>query len=319
MGFDGEGRYDSRRYARQASVRRARPQRLIGGAALLGVAFACGWITYLNLAGGVDRIEVVGTRGDKLVMTRPRPAPTNSLAALFDPRSLGVPPGSFVKRIIASAAPVRPDERPGSNAPASAPVRQALSAAAPQPRAPQLRTAAPRESAPADRVAAPADHPSLFQRLFGKPSAPTLAYAAPDDGIDDRPNLAAGYDGQTAVYDIAAHTVYMPDGKRLEAHSGLGSFLDDPHYADVRNRGVTPPNVYDLELREGLFHGVRALRLIPADDAKVFGRSGLLAHSYMLGPNGDSNGCVSFRDYEAFLQAYLNHEVKRLVVVAGHV
>ena len=37
-------------------------------------------------------------------------------------------------------------------------------------------------------------------------------------------------------------------------------------------------------------------------------RSGLLAHSYMLGPNGDSNGCVSFRDYNAFLQAYRNGE-----------
>jgi len=36
----------------------------------------------------------------------------------------------------------------------------------------------------------------------------------------------------------------------------------------------------------------------------------------MLGPNGDSNGCVSFRNYDAFLQAYLRGEVKRLAVVA---
>jgi hypothetical protein len=36
----------------------------------------------------------------------------------------------------------------------------------------------------------------------------------------------------------------------------------------------------------------------------------------MLGPNGDSNGCVSFRDYNAFLQAYRNGEIKRLAVVA---
>jgi hypothetical protein len=46
------------------------------------------------------------------------------------------------------------------------------------------------------------------------------------------------------------------------------------------------------------------------------GRAGLLAHSFMLGPNGDSNGCVSFRNYDAFLQAYLDHKVKRLAVVA---
>jgi hypothetical protein len=37
----------------------------------------------------------------------------------------------------------------------------------------------------------------------------------------------------------------------------------------------------------------------------------------MLGPNGDSNGCVSFRDYGAFLRAYKQGKVKRLVVVAS--
>ena len=55
----------------------------------------------------------------------------------------------------------------------------------------------------------------------------------------------------------------MPDGTQLEAHSGLGSWLDDPNHADEKMRGVTPPNIYDLELREQLFHGVRALRMIP--------------------------------------------------------
>jgi hypothetical protein len=37
----------------------------------------------------------------------------------------------------------------------------------------------------------------------------------------------------------------------------------------------------------------------------------------MLGPTGASNGCVSFKDYQAFLQAYLRGEVQRLVVVPG--
>jgi hypothetical protein len=48
----------------------------------------------------------------------------------------------------------------------------------------------------------------------------------------------------------------------------------------------------------------------------VYGRDGLLAHTYMLGPRGDSNGCVSFRNYDAFLQAFLRGDVKRLAVVA---
>jgi len=122
-------------------------------------------------------------------------------------------------------------------------------------------------------------------------------------------------DNRTAVYDISARTVYLPNGEKLEAHSGLGDKRDDPHYVDVRMRGPTPPNVYDLTLREELFHGVHAIRLNPVDDGKMFGRDGILAHTYMLGPSGQSNGCVSFRDYPKFLQAFLRGEVDRLVVV----
>jgi hypothetical protein len=45
------------------------------------------------------------------------------------------------------------------------------------------------------------------------------------------------------------------------------------------------------------------------------GRSGLLTHSYMLGPDGDSNGCVSIRDYDRFLKAFNDGQINRLVVV----
>ncbi len=127
---------------------------------------------------------------------------------------------------------------------------------------------------------------------------------------------ATGYDRWTAVYDISAHTVYLPDGTRLEAHSGLGDRLDDPRYVDERDRGATPPHLYELTLRESLFHGVQALRLSPIGGGFSFDRVGLLAHPYMLGPNGNSNGCVSFKDYDAFLRAFQSGEVKRLAVVA---
>jgi hypothetical protein len=127
--------------------------------------------------------------------------------------------------------------------------------------------------------------------------------------------LRSDSDSRTAIYDIAAHAVYLPNGKRLEAHSGLGRHLDDPHAVTLRGRGPTPPNVYDLVLREQLFHGVRAIRLIPVNEGKMYGRDGMLAHSYMLGPNGQSNGCVSFSNYPAFLNAFLRGEVDRLVVV----
>ncbi len=102
----------------------------------------------------------------------------------------------------------------------------------------------------------------------------------------------------------------------MEAHSGLGDRLDDPRYVNERGRGATPPHLYALAPREDLFHGVAALRLDPIGGGDVFGRAGLLAHSYMLGPNGDSNGCVSFKDYDAFLHAFQQGQVKRLAVVA---
>ena len=122
-------------------------------------------------------------------------------------------------------------------------------------------------------------------------------------------------DGRTAIYDITARAVYLPSGRRLEAHSGLGGLMDNPRHVHVRMRGATPPNVYNLTLRERLFHGVRAIRLNPVDGSRMHGRDGILAHSYMLGPNGQSNGCVSFSNYPEFLNAFLKGEVTRLAVV----
>ncbi len=122
-------------------------------------------------------------------------------------------------------------------------------------------------------------------------------------------------DGRTAIYDITAQAVYLPSGRRLEAHSGLGGLMDSPRHVQVRMRGATPPNIYNLTLRERLFHGVRAIRLNPVDEGRMHGRDGILAHSYMLGSNGQSNGCVSFRNYPEFLSAFLKGEVTRLAVV----
>jgi hypothetical protein len=172
--------------------------------------------------------------------------------------------------------------------------------------------------ATAQPATAQSDNRTLMQKLSDLlPGRVTLASLAPDGGLfRQRPDLASlGYDNVTAVYDISARSVYMPDGSKLEAHSGLGSLMDDPGHVNERNVGATPPNVYDLKPRERLFHGVQALRMIPVADNGTAGRSGLLAHNYMLGPNGDSNGCVSIKNYEKFLQAFTNGEIKRLVVV----
>ena len=144
---------------------------------------------------------------------------------------------------------------------------------------------------------------------------PKFASLGPIDGITLKPDADDAVRRRTAIYDITAKTVYLPNGERLEAHSGLGEMMDDPRYMHLKMRGVTPPNIYNLTLRESLFHGVQAIRLNPVDEKAMFGRAGILAHSYMLGPNGQSNGCISFRDYPRFLRAFQRGEVDRIIVV----
>lgn len=192
----------------------------------------------------------------------------------------------------------------------------------------------------ADRFAALEDFPASFEERFeaGKPETtgsiplppergrrvarlPDRPGDEPEDGASrkhPRPGQARDAlpdDGRTAIYDISARTVYLPSGRRLEAHSGLGAYMDNPRHVHLRMRGSTPPNVYKLTMRERLFHGVRAIRLNPVDQGRMHGRAGILAHTYMLGPSGQSNGCVSFRNYPEFLNAYLKGEVTRMVVV----
>ena len=315
----------------------ALPQRVFGGLALAFVATLCAWSVCGFANTVVDQGNVAANRGAKVdaaVTFADRFARANGLGAVyatpFDARfSLDRP--SFV-----NDSPQRSD----GDWVALTPFSDRFSAAnqtTPDIPLPRTRDRASKSTAstvlrldPTGSVALqdkrtaldiPANRPtllqSILQKLFGKPAPVRLAYAATDDaGLTAGQSIAGGrYDRWTAVYDISAHTVYMPDGSRLEAHSGLGSWLDDPRYPDEKMRGVTPPDIYDLELRESPFHGVRALRLIPQDEERVFGRRGLLAHAYMLGPNGDSNGCVSIKNYDAFLQAYLKHDIKRLAVV----
>jgi Protein of unknown function (DUF2778) len=162
------------------------------------------------------------------------------------------------------------------------------------------------------------DQRTVLQKLSDLlPGRITLASLTPSGGLfRTGPDLAAlGYDSFTAVYDISARTVYLPGGTKLEAHSGLGGKMDKIEYVGERMVGATPPGAYELKPREKLFHGVQALRMTPVDSESALGRSGLLVHNYMLGPSGDSNGCVSIQDYERFLKAYQDGEITRLVVV----
>ena len=347
MTFSSVRRSISEDHHRGRSSGDALLQRKLGGIACAGVALTCAWIVWANPHGTITTEKAANELPSTTAAAPPRVTPSpfanayaelsaamrnyaqqsvepDNMLALLDPHFLmGSVPASFSENATADAdgAAVgfgRFTTKLGRDISStlSRAHRLAQSAASALPTGSLHKLTASVH----DRVAT--GKPTIFDRLFGKPPRTvTLAYAAPDDGGFDVGHNAGRdrYDRQTAVYDISAHAVYLPDGTILEAHSGRGSLLDDPGHVDQKNRGATPPDVYDLELREGLFHGVQALRLIPVDSSKVFGRSGFLAHTYMLGPNGDSFGCVSFKNYNAFLRAYLAHKITRLAVVAGPV
>ncbi|KRE12870.1 hypothetical protein ASE66_20515 [Bosea sp. Root483D1] len=267
--------------------------------------------------------------------------------AMIDPETTGS---------IAPSEPVAPSVATTTIAiqPATEPPRIALTAPRPVPRPSDLKLPTPPEPRVATRATsrqgkdvatkaeATADNRSFFEKLFGvNANAPQatgerLAYAAPQDDITQRGGRGSGLtvapapmpapmasttpaaSGKTAVYDISARVVHLPNGERLEANSGFGEMMNDLRFVHVRMKGPTPPHVYNLTEREALFHGVRAIRMHPVGGAgKIFGRTGLLLHTYLLGPRGDSNGCVSVKDYDRFLQAFLRGEIKQLVVVAG--
>jgi hypothetical protein len=164
------------------------------------------------------------------------------------------------------------------------------------------------------RQGRPADGGDVL--AYAKPDTPSGGLGKAFRNLFNSPNPRTGASNGVAVYDISAGTVYMPDGSRLEAHSGIGAMADQPRFANQKNRGPTPPNTYNLSLRESRFHGVEALRLTPVDGRNKYNRDGLLAHTYLLrGRYAQSSGCVAFKDYARFLAAFKKGKIKRLVVV----
>jgi Protein of unknown function (DUF2778) len=337
--------------------KKANSHRLFSGVAALCLAIGCGWTVYANIFASSVYPTLGTSGYDEPIVKLPHKIATRSAAqAVSEVFSLlGKPetvaalsPDMFNER-FAAAAP----ESVASNAASAAPPPIAPLPAAPKlAEAPKPKESAPAQVAlnvPAPRPveAKPAtksmgtsfrdmtqrakaavmsiasnDKQSITEKLWGKqPHTSLLSFASADASVTGSiPQQNGGsppYERDTAVYDISAHLVYLPDGTSLEAHSGLGSQLDNPKSAPIKMHGVTPPHMYELTQREALFHGVPALRLNPVGgEDTIYGRVGLLAHTYMLGPNGDSNGCVSFKDYNAFLNAYRNQGIKKLAVVA---
>lgn len=173
----------------------------------------------------------------------------------------------------------------------------AVAAAPPSVNEPRIASLPPQPSAPQMQPS----EPGLLDKLFGDPDRAAKA-------------VLTAYP-KTVLYDITKRAVYLPDGTKLEAHSGFGEWMDDPDSMHRKNVGVTPPNVYAVSFREKPFHGVRALRMKPVGEGKMYGRDGILAHSFLLGEAGASNGCISIREYDRFLKAYEDGQFTQIIVL----
>ncbi|OKO71148.1 hypothetical protein AC629_39625 [Bradyrhizobium sp. NAS80.1] len=278
-----------------------------------------------------ERFAAAATQGVESNAASAAPAaPATRVAEAKDTSKDTPKPGVIAKvaDVLKPQGPAKIADAAKAKRGADAPVQVASADPAQVVPAPEAKPKSFADRAKAAVMSITGPRQSMVEKLWGKreSSGGLLAYASADASVtaaiapkEQNPMFggAPPYERDTAVYDITAKTVYLPDGTKLEAHSGLGSNLDDPRSQRVRMRGVTPPHIYTLKPREALFHGVPALRLTPiGGESAIYGRDGLLAHTFMLGPNGDSNGCVSFKDYYAFLDAYRNKGIRKLAVLA---
>lgn len=303
---------------------------LIGSAGFVGVAVAVAWISNTAIPTPADAARVdpppmarpVSPEVDTVVVDEPSPPPTYTVNDIRNFRAAGVfeppthwlfDPAPMVARPAAVAA--APDEVvPPMETVSTVPLPMAnplfagrvMSGDEPEDTL-TLAPRPPRKPAMGTEVAALP--PPMEEDLAPEPEAPA-ATEAPKDEL-----RYPTREDKFAIYDIRAKKLYLPNGKKLEAHSGYGDKFDDPRYVHVKMVGPTPPNRYKLRMREALFHGTEAVRMTPVGDGKMYGRNGFLLHPYLLGPRGDSNGCISLADYDSFLVSFKKGEIEEVVVV----
>ncbi|WP_428029010.1 DUF2778 domain-containing protein [Ancylobacter sp.] len=305
---------------------------LIGSAGFVSVAVAVAWISNTPIPTPADAARVdpqmmhapAAPDVASIVVDEPSPAPVYTVMDIRNFRAAGVfapphdwlfDPDPMVARPAAVAA--APDATvPPMETVSTVPLPMAnplfagrvMSGDEPE----DTLTLAPRPPRkPAFEAEVAALPPPMEEDNAAEPEAPP---AAATEAPKDELRYPTAED-KFAIYDIRAKKLHLPGGKKLEAHSGYGDKFDDVRYVHVKMLGPTPPNRYKLRMREALFHGTEAVRMTPVGDGKMYGRNGFLLHPYLLGPRGDSNGCISLADYDAFLAAFKKGQVDEVIVV----
>ena len=160
------------------------------------------------------------------------------------------------------------------------------------------------------------------EKRKGKADEEEVAFAKPERSLfGDLFKSKGGSTGwpgkgtRVAIYDVSNATVYMPDGTKLRAHSGIGKMRDNPDYEHIKMNGPTPAGIYRLKMRQRRQLGVEAIRMLSIDGRDPKNRTGLLTHTNLLRGQKGSHGCVAFQNYEPFLNAFKRGHVTMLVVV----
>jgi len=168
----------------------------------------------------------------------------------------------------------------------------------------------------------PADEKPVARGNLDKKDKEDVAYAKPErsllgDLFKSKASDTAwpGKGTKVAIYDVSSATVYLPDGTKLRAHSGIGRMRDNPRYEHVTMRGPTPAGIYRLSMREKRFYGVEAIRMTSIDGRDPKNRTGLLTHTNLLRGQKGSHGCVAFQNYAPFLKAFKRGQITMIVVV----
>ncbi|TKT66903.1 DUF2778 domain-containing protein [Rhizobiaceae bacterium LC148] len=266
------------------------------------------------LAPAMASLVVVAPRGASAPDLVQEAAPPVSVAELENMPPVEMAALEEAPAIVEEPAPApAPAPADASGLPMAGPLPDTRPAAAPKP-------ATANALAAIDQVA-PQKPRKVEKDKDDEPTA--LAFAKPNNPMREEPAAPApkwpGIGSKVAIYDITNGVVHMPNGTKLEAHSGIGKMRDNPKYTHVKMNGPTPPGTYRLSMREKPFHGVAAIRLTSVDGKHPQGRTGLLAHTYLLRSNpGDSHGCVAFKNYDKFLAAFRRGEVTHMVIVPEH-
>lgn len=166
------------------------------------------------------------------------------------------------------------------------------------------------------------EKPVIRAKRAKEVDAKDVAYAKPErslfgDLFKSKANDAGwlGKGTKVAIYDVSNATVYLPDGTKLRAHSGIGHMRDNPRYEHVKMRGPTPAGIYRLSMREKRFYGVEAIRMTSIDGRDPKNRTGLLTHTNLLRGQKGSHGCVAFQNYKPFLRAFKRGQITMMIVV----